>query len=306
MDLELRHLKYFVAVAEELSFTRAARRLHIAQPPLSVQIRKLELEIGAPLFSREGRGIKLTEAGRVFLEQARNTLMHASRSLTLARQAADGEIGNLSIGYNNPAGFRVFPKIVPAFKKCWPRIHLTFHDMRIPQQIDKLRRDELDIGFVWLPVPTDEFEVEELLQEPLIAAIPATHRLVTAQNISMKDLSSEPLVILSRSLDAETFHQIKEMFARGQAVMNVIYELETLLSIINFVAMGSGCSILPDYARAIRPDGVVYKPLQRNTTKTLAIIKKKESGVIAESFYRFTVDTLSRGPQSRALSRRRR
>jgi DNA-binding transcriptional LysR family regulator len=305
--MELRHLRYFVAVAEELNFTRAAERLHIAQPPLSVQIRNLESEIGAELLSREARNIKLTEAGRVFLEQARQTLANANRGVTLARQAAKGEIGHLSIGHNRPAEFRVFPKIVPAFKKKRPHVHLTFHSLKMSQQFEALRRDELDLGFVWLPVPTDEFDVQELTKEPLVAMLPADHRLAAAASVSIKDLLHEPLILFPRALDPETYHEIEQLFLRAGGVMNVVYELETLLSVINFVAMGSGCSLLPDFTRIIRREGIVYKPLRGpNIVKTLAIVKKKGRGDLAEMFYRFTVDNLPDGDSDRRPATRRR
>ncbi len=287
--MELRHLRYFVAVAEELNFRKAAERLHIARPPLSVQIRKLEMEVGADLLSRGGRNIELTQAGRVFLERARQTLAHANQSIVLARQTAAGVIGQLSIGYNMPAGFRVFPTIVPAFKKKWPSIHLTFHDLKISQQLEGLRRDELDVGFVWLPIPEDEFDTQELLQEPMIVVLPENHRLASQPVISIKDLSGEPLVIISRAMDPETFRGIEQMFRRAKAKMNVVYELENSLTMVNFVAMGIGCSLLPDYTRRILQHGTIGIPLEQPMFKTLAIIKKQGRGDLVESFYRFTV-----------------
>lgn len=298
--MELRHLRYFIALAEQLNFTRAAATLHIAQPALSVQIRNLESEIGAQLLSRKGRSVALTEAGRVFLEQARKTLANANRGVTLARQAANGEIGQLSIGYNVPAGFRVFPQVIPAFRKRWPNVRLTFHNLKIAQQLDGLRRDELDLGFMWLPIPTEGLEVQELVKEPLVAVLPARHRLASAKTVAIKDLSREPLILMSRLLDPESYAQIQQLFARAGVAMNIAYELEHSLSMINFVAMGIGCSLLPDYARSIRQPGVVYKPLRSpNLVKTLAMIRKEGRSALAESFYRFTADTLLRNERSK-------
>jgi LysR family hca operon transcriptional activator len=292
--MELRHLKYFVALADKLNFTRAAEGLHIAQPALSVQIRNLEAEVGAELLSREGRNVRLTEAGRAFLEQARKTLTEAQRAVSRARQAANGEIGHLSIGHNAPAGFRVFPRIVPAFRRQWPQVSLTFHSLSIAQQMEGLRREELDVGVVWLPVPTEEFDIEELIHEPLIAVLPADHRLASAKSVSIKSLSREPLILPSRALHPDTYHQIEERFMRVGAVMNVVYQLETSLAMINFVAMGVGCTLLPDYVRSIRQEGVVYRPLQPPTLiKTLALIKKKGRGDLAESFCRYTAQRLA-------------
>lgn len=292
--MELRQLRYFVAVAEEMNFRRAAVRLHIAAPPLSVQIRKLEAEVGTDLFAREGRGIRLTEAGRVFLEHARKTLVDAGRAMELARQAAHGEIGHLSIGYNAPAGFRVFPRVVPAFKRNWPDVHLTFHTHSIVQQLERLTREELDVGFVWLPIPTGAFDIGELVRESLNVVLPTEHRLAARESISIKDLSGQPLILLSRALDPETHREIEALFRRVGATMNVVYELENSLSMINFVAMGCGCSLLPDYTRAIRQDGVVHRPLQPpGVVKTLAVIKRKGRGGLAEMFFQFAADNLT-------------
>ncbi len=292
--MELRQLRYFVAVAEEMSLRRAAARLYIAAPPLSVQIRKLEAEVGAELFAREGRGIKLTKAGRVFLEQARKTLVDAARAMELARQAAHGAIGQLSIGYNAPTGFRVFPRVIPTFKKRWPEVRLTFHAHSIVQQLERLTREELDVGFVWLPVQADLFDVRELVRESLDVVLPIDHPLAGQDSISVKDLSGEPLILLSRVLDPETFRDIETLFRDAGARMNVAYELENSLSMINFVAMGCGCSMLPDYTRAIRQEGVVHRPLTPpNLVKTLAVIKRKDRGDIAEMFFHFVADSLA-------------
>jgi len=291
--MELRHLRYFLAVVEDLNFTRSAERLHITQPSLWLQMRKLEVEVGVALIVREGRGIKLTEAGKVFAQEAQKMLAGAARGIALAQQAAKGEIGHLSIGHSAGAEFRVFPKIVPQFKRKWPHVHLTFHELKFPQQLKGLREDDLDLGFVLLPTPTDEFDVQQLTTEPLVAVLSADHRLASVSTVSIKDLSTEPLILPPRVADPETYHLIEQLFVRAGAVMNVAYELETLLSVINFTAMGAGCSLLPDYARRIHVDGIVYKPFRpSNVVKTLAIIKKKGRGGLAESFYRFTVENL--------------
>lgn len=296
-----RRLRYFVVVAEELSFTRAARRLHISQPSLSVLIRALETEIGVELLLREKRGIRLTEAGRVFLGQARKMLADASSGIEVTRRAASGEVGTLCIGYNNPAGFRILPTLIPAFRRARPDVHLTFHDLRIPQQIEKLRRGELDVGFVWLPAPTEEFEVRRLISEPLIVVLPARHALASQRALALQELSAVPLVMMERALDPSSFRQIEQSFEESGATMNVVYQLETLLSIINFVAMGSGCSILPAYVQSIPRAGVVYRPLKPHAiTKTLAILKRKDRDGAAEFFFSFAAS--HRYPRTRERS----
>jgi DNA-binding transcriptional LysR family regulator len=292
-DMELRHLRYFTAVAEELNFRRAAARLCIAAPPLTVQIHKLEQEMGVKLFGREGRGIRLTEAGRVFLDEAKKTLSQAARGVALARLADGGEIGHLTIGHNVPAGFLVFPNVVPAFRKTRPAVQLTFRALNMPQQIEGLRREELDLGVVWLPVPTAEFDIEELVQESLFAVVPASHPLAKQSQVGFKDLSGEPLIMPSRDLHPDTYYEIQQRFSRERATMQVAYELESSLSMINFVAMGLGCTLLPNYARNIRQSGVVFRPLKSPPfQKTLAVIKLKRRPGLADTFVKFAVDRL--------------
>ena len=288
--MELRHLRYFVAVAEELSFARAGARLKIAPPPLHVQIRNLEREIGTPLFEREGRGIRLTEPGRILLDQARLTLAQARRSIALTRQASEGEIGNLSIGYIPSAEFQLFPRIIPMFRKAFPQVHLSFHSMKGGSQVDALRRDEIDIGLVWLPVPGEGFDIKPVLGDPLIVALPADHPLAARSSVSIKALAAEPLILASRTLAPETFYQFDQLFQRAGAVMNVAYELDNSLSILNFVAMGFGCSIVPEYARALRQTGIVYRQLRPAMTRTLGIVKKTGRGGIADLFVRYTLE----------------
>ncbi len=292
--MDLRHLRYFIAVAEELSFRRAAARLHIAPPPLSVQINKLEQEIGVELFAREGRGIRLTDAGRTFLVHARKTLAEADRAIVAARQSASGEIGELAIGHNMPAGFRVFPEVVPEFKRKWPQVRLNFHHLNVSQQLERLRQRTLDVGVAWLPGPLDDLDVYELLIEPVIAVLHKDHPLAKQKSISVKDLSKEPLILLSRQMDPETFREIQNMFTREKAAMNIAYELENSVAMINFVAMGAGVSLLPQYTKSIRQNGVVFRELAPpGMSKTLAMIKRSDQSGLADSFCTFTVERLA-------------
>jgi len=292
--MELRHLRYFVTVAEEMNFTRAAARLSIAQPPLSVQIRRLEAEIGAQLFLRSGRQIALTDSGRVFLEHARHTLLVAERSVDLARRAARGEVGHLSIGYNTVAEFKVFPSIIPDFRRLYPGVHLSFHEFETAQQVSLLRDGAVDVGFVWLPFSGDEFEIRKLTRATFVVALPAAHRLASRPTVSLAELSDDPFLVFSRVLDPQTYREIEDLFQETEATMTVALELESLLSLLNFVAIGSGYALVPDYMQAVRREGVTYKTLKgRNVIKTLAVAKRRELGGIADAYYRFTVEKLA-------------
>jgi DNA-binding transcriptional LysR family regulator len=299
--MELRYLQQFVTVAEELNFTRAAARLNVTQPPLSVQIRKLEQMVGVQLFERDNRNVELTEAGRLFLDRARQLLLLADQSIDMAQRAARGEIGHISVAYTNPAGFLVFPRIIPTFTTMRPDVHLTFHDLRIPHQIEKLRRKELDIGFVWLPIPTDEFDMHVLATQKFIAVLPKDYQGASSA-MDVGELSGKPMVLIRRALDPESFRQIEELFKTSKSRMSVAYELETLPSVLGFVAMGCGYSILPEYVRGLSREGVVYRNLSSpNTTKQLAVVKHKGSSPLVEDFYRLICESFR--PQAQRKSK---
>jgi DNA-binding transcriptional LysR family regulator len=307
--MDLARLRHFVVIAEEMNFTRAAQRLRSTQPSLSLQIRKLEHELKLQLFAREGRGIILTDAGRVFLDGARRILSEADRQVVHARQAADGRFGHLSIGYDAAAEFRVFPTLIPAFRKQWPDVRLSFHLMKNSQQLEALNREELDLAFVFLPIPGEEFEFREIATMSVIVALPTRHRLATAASVSVRDLSHEPMILFPRSLDPYTYNQIEQAFFEARAVLNVALETAILLSAVNFVSIGGGCSLLGDYARRISWEGVTYKPLVPPIPmKTIGIVKKQSRMGLTESFYRFAVahmEVAAKRPSKSADGRRK-
>jgi DNA-binding transcriptional LysR family regulator len=300
--VEIRLMRYFIAVAEELSFTRAAKRLHMAVPPLSVQIRRLEQEIGAQLLTRDGRKIALTAAGEVFLHEARRTLAQVHRTITLTRRVAGGDTGSLEIGYNAVAEFGLLPQIIDAFREKWPKVHLALHGMRTPDQLEALRRDELDIGFICPPAFVEDLDMQLLQKQPFIAVLPADHRLVTLPVISFQDLSGEPLIMYSRGIDTDAAQQIEKAFAASAAVMSVSFEVDTATAMVEFVARGSGCSLMPEYVRRFQRKDVVCKPLgPPPIVRALAIAKKKETDGLTDTFFRFAPE-IAANPQSGSVS----
>jgi len=209
--------------------------------------------------------------------------------ITKTRQAAKGEVVNLSVGFVPAAEHSILPKIVPVLKTMWPKLHLALRELKTLEQLDAVRKGQLDLGFVWLPIPTEDFDTWKLTEDSFIAILPATHRLASQTIVSIKDLSNEPLIFFPSFIYPDTHRRIERLFLSAGAVMNVVYELDTSPSVINFVAMGSGCSLLPAYVSNIRHDGVVYRPLAPpKITVALAMIKKKGKGGIADSIYRYT------------------
>ena len=294
--MELRHLRYFVAVAEEGNLRRAAAKLHIAPPPLSVQISQLEAEIGVELFARAGRGLRLTNVGSVFLEQARKALESAQSAVNAAQRAAKGEYGDITVGHIMPAGFLVYPKTVPMFRRLYPDIELTFRSVDYVRQIEELRREKLDIAFAWSSLASAEFDSYPLCSLPVVAILPHEHRLVERTEIYVSQLSDEPLVLSARELDPTSFLEIENIFQKANARMNIAYQLENAVSIVNFVAMGCGVGLLPSYIEKIPQEGVVYRNLRRpQMVKTLSIFKRKLANATTNTFFDYVVAAFGHG-----------
>ncbi|HEY9621418.1 MAG TPA: LysR substrate-binding domain-containing protein, partial [Crinalium sp.] len=190
--MELRHLRYFMAVAEELHFGRAAERLHMAQPPLSQQIRQLEDELGFSLFHRTKRNVQLTEAGSLFLEGCQKIFEQLDQAIQMGQQASRGEVGKLAIGFVSSAAYNVLPSILQQFHKAFPAIHLALRELTTDQQLQWLRDGRIDVGLLRPPIDDDTFGLTTIFEEPLVVALPETHPLAEQEQISVRSLINEP------------------------------------------------------------------------------------------------------------------
>jgi DNA-binding transcriptional LysR family regulator len=191
---ELRQLRYFVAVAEELNFSRAARRLRMAQPPLSVAIRRLEQEIGTSLFIRSSREVKLTEAGSALLTGARRTIAESEAAVAAARRAGAGEVGNLRVGYNWSARFDTLPRLGQAFKRHRPDVELLTEEMRPNRMSAALRSGTIDVALALYPEVSGELSYQPVRRERIVAVLSATHRLAEEEGIGLDALADEFLL----------------------------------------------------------------------------------------------------------------
>jgi len=259
--MELRQLRYFVAVAEELHFGRAARRLHLSQPPLSQQIMALERELEVPLFLRLGRGVQLTVAGARFLEHAREVLRQASQAARVARRAARGEIGELSVGFVGSIAFTYLPRVLRVFVQRYPDITLTLHEHTIAEQFEALRDGRLQVGLVRPPVSLPELEGETLLVEPFIVAMPADHPLAAAGEVPVDALRDQPLIMVPDRAGLRYYSQVLGMCHRAGFVPRVVQEIRHLHAAIGLVSAGIGLTLLPESLRVVRVPGVAYRPL---------------------------------------------
>jgi len=262
--MELRHLRYFVAVAEEKHFTRAAERLGIGQPPLSQQIQQLERELGARLFRRLSRGVELTEVGEVFLIDARLTLEAAARAGENARRAARGELGALQIGFTVSASFHPFvPKVILGFRKTHPAVTLTLREGNSSELLNLVRDGRLDLAIVRPPARFhEELELEALFNEDMLIVLSASHRLSGSAALSLTDIAHEDFVLYARHTGPGVFDAIVAACQQAGFSPNVTQEAPQMSSTINLVAAGLGVSIVPAAIRSFRAEGVRYIPIR--------------------------------------------
>lgn len=262
--MELRHLRYFVAVAEELHFTRAAARLGIGQPPLSLQIQQLERELATPLFLRRPRGIALTEAGVQFLADARAILASAERAIDMARRVGRGEHGAVTIGFTASAVFHPYlPRAIRAYRDRYPDVRIQLNESNTVSLLRDLRAGRVDVAFVRPPYPQDpELLAERVLDEPMLLALPPDHALCRRRTVPMQALADEGFVLYPRPIGAGLYDAIMEACQRAGFAPRVVQEAPQIASIISLVAAGMGVALVPAALRHMGAEGIAYRPIR--------------------------------------------
>ncbi len=259
--MELRHLRYFIAVAEELNFTRAAERLHMAQPPLSQQIQQLEAQLGFQLFRRTKRTVTLTDAGQVFFEEAQKILQQVDRAIQLAQQTSRGELGQLTVGFVSSAAHNVVPAILQQFRTLHPAVKLELREMTTNEQLQRLREGQIDIGFIRPPVD-DGINSEIVFREPLIVALPQTHRMAKCDRVELRALKDEPFIMFPRSLAPGLYDPIVSLCQQAGFSPIAAQEAIQMQTIVSLVAAEMGVAIVPASMQNFQRSGVIYKQLQ--------------------------------------------
>jgi DNA-binding transcriptional LysR family regulator len=302
--VELRHLRYFVAVAETLHFGRAAERLHIAQPPLSQQIRRLEAELGVRLLHRNSRRVDLSDAGRLFLVEARRTLAHADRAARVAIRAGRGELGRLAIGYMASAELTVFPRVLPAFRRRYPNVELALQILAPREQFRRLRAGQLDVGFVRLPARDRMLSIVPIFREPLVAVLPDRHALARAQAVSLRALRDEPFVLFPRPHAPGYYDALMEICRRSGVNPKLVQESEKLQTIMSLVAMGRGVSLMPRCVTDLARKGVVCRPLRPRIpdTELGLVYDPTNRSSLVRAFVSLTGDILVKPSRARSMS----
>ncbi|MGY2876385.1 DNA-binding transcriptional LysR family regulator [Marmoricola sp. URHA0025 HA25] len=271
MDL-LRHLRYFVTVAEEQHFGRAAERLHIAQPPLSQQIRRLEADVGVELFVRTTRRVDLTDAGRVYLERARTILASVDNAAIEARRVAAGVVGHLVIGCVGSATYSVVPALSRRLADELPGVDFSFRgEMLVSEQVDALGDRTIDIALLRPPVLDSALTVASLRMDRLVVAVPSGHRLAARKQLRVTDLADADLIMHSAGRRSAMYDVVRRLFAEADVAPRVRHEVGDTSTLVTLVAGGLGVAVVPEPVRALTIDGVAFLPLRPTTAIELAV-----------------------------------
>lgn len=262
MNIELRHLRYFIAVAEELHFGRAALRLNISQPPLSQQIQILEHEIGARLFARTNRSVQLTAAGQQFLQDARLVLQQVDQAADKAARLHRGDEGEIRIGFTSSAPFiTVVSDALFTFRQRFPAVHIQMQEINTRQQLAPLGDGRLDLGVMRNTTLPETLDHQLLLREPMYALVHRAHRLADRERIALSDLAQEPFVFFDPQVGTALYGEILGLLGRYDVQPNIAQEVGEAMTIIGLVSTGLGVSILPASFRRVRLTDVVWIPL---------------------------------------------
>ncbi|MGO4113430.1 LysR family transcriptional regulator [Rhizobium ruizarguesonis] len=282
--MELRHLRYFLAVAEEGNFTRAAGKLGIGQPPLSQQIRDLEREVGAALFHRVPHGAELTAAGAAFLGEAKASLAAAEKAKLVAQSANRGETGRLSLGFTASSAFNpVVSTTIRRFRARWPEVQLSLTEMNTLALMQKLERGELDATFMrpGLDDPAG-IRLRRLPDEPMVIALPASHPLARRSKLPLAALVDEPFILFPRLVGLSLYDDVVLACRKAGFELTVAQEAPQISSVVNLVAADLGVSIVPASISQIKLEGVAYRPIEGPPAVArlaLAILKTHRSPV---------------------------
>ncbi|WP_353143546.1 LysR substrate-binding domain-containing protein [Acinetobacter pragensis] len=257
--MELRHLRYFVAVAEELNFTKAAQRMCTVQPSLSQQIKDLEVEVGVQLLQRSNRKVELTEEGKAFLKEARLSLEHAEKAMLDARQVAQLTKEQLNIGFVPVAEMKVFPYIMPNIRAQFPELKIHFHSLTDADQLKALHRGEIDIAFTRYAEDSPDIESVQVFTEPLALIMPKGCPEAEQRHISIKSFNKQEFIVSDEHSSPELYRIIQEFIKQSKLNVNVVQHSTNILLNVNLVGMGVGWSLVPSYVIPLLGDKIVVK-----------------------------------------------
>ena len=260
--MELRHLRYFLTLADELHFGRAAQRLAISQPPLSVAIQQLEAEVGAPLFMRNSRGVQLTAAGQALVPAAQAAIDGAAQALHAARDAASGQVGRLSVGFAGTMLYRGLPQMLRRFQAEHARLQLTLRELSSSEQIVELQHARLDAGFAHVSHAPAGLAAQLVSSQPFVACVPAVHALARKRTLPLDALAPEPLALVSRSVSPDYHARIVAACQAAGFTPQPLHELQHWLSVVSLVAQGLAVALVPAALQQAQLAGAAFVPVK--------------------------------------------
>ncbi len=284
--MNIRQLRYFLAVAKTLHFGRAAKLLNMAQPPLSTQIKQLEKGLGVLLFERTKRRVSLTEAGKVLQEEAQQVLARLDLAMRKTQLTARGEAGQLSVAFVSSAMYSILPPWLKIFRQEYPAVQLAFQEATSVEQIEGLKSHRLDVGFVRSPVDDIAIAKQTVWREPLLIALPIGHPLSIHPRISIASLMNESFILINRPLATEMYDQIIDFCATANFIPRISQTAEQLQTILGLVAAHIGIAILPAAAQKLQREGVCYRPFYElaPAIELMMIWRQDDSSAILKNF----------------------
>jgi len=284
--MELRHLRYFCVLAEELHFGRAAQRLNIAQPPLSQQIQALEREMAVKLFDRQTRRVALTDSGKKFFADVQAIMASLSQAVVDARLVQAGQLGTLEIGFVTAAANSFLPDLLRVYRNTQPRVRINLHELPQDAQLKQLRSGTLDLACVYAPLQDPTLDSIAVAMDDLYAVIPSAHRLAKKTRIAISDLKDEPIVLFPRELGATFYDQIIAMFTSHGFSPTIVQDITSFNAQMSLVASGIGLSIYPGSIKTMHKPGIVYRPIVGGKNKVQMIVawRKDDTNASVASF----------------------
>ena len=296
LHVELKEFTSFLAVAERLSFARAAEHLHLSQPALSAQIQKLEGELGVQLFVRNRHSVRLTDAGAIFVSEARATLDRALLAIERVRLADKGELGKLNIGFVSSAALEVVPQIVARFRRKHPRVRLNLINLRTVSQVSGLLDGSMDVGFLRLPTVEPRLKITVVHREGFSAILPHDHPLVAVKRFSLAQLAHEPFIVYGRKWAPGFFDVLMRICHDAGFTPRIVQETGEMYTAISLVAVGMGVAVLPRSVVLAQPGSVAVRPLSTRigTSEIGLATRADECSALVKSFLQIARNRHSR------------
>jgi DNA-binding transcriptional LysR family regulator len=294
-EIELRHLRYFLAVAETLHFSKAAQMLGIAQPPLSQQIKRLEQLVGHRLFDRTTRGVTLTLAGQLLADRARSTIEKVQDDIAQVRRLGRGEEGTLTVGFSGSVMFSDLPAAIEIYRRRYPKVELRLRELNTSAQISALLMGTLDLGFLRDGDPTKGIQISTLFKERYVAVLPEAHALAGKRSLRVRDLQNEPFILFARRMGPLAFDRTVACCERNGFRPNIVQDAPQWPTLVRLVAAGLGVSLAPACVATVAIPGAIYREVRAACGTTVDLGIKVGSGTtLAGNFIEIARERLTK------------